>query len=557
MSLQIREVIVDLNHLMVEIQLTHRFRLKHPLSISYNIYSDTVDNQSSTDMLNRDFIQSLTLINNLLRLESNNDLDRQEFLSACKKEYKYKKFQLNLIEEFRDTYTSERSIWWYTREAFFAPMLDKILRSNIEYFEQFLSSRLFIQDIHQQLTKYQYPSTIRVYFGQLMWLQEIDYLQNSRSKYLAINTFWLTNTNEEKTVHSLKNLKREKYELMVMFSIDADPTIAHRKPFADIGKCCHFDGEGEILFTIGSVFRLVKVESIDQIYFVRLELCEDNAEFYQSLQIHNENVYGNDKIDLRIFGEVLYRMEQYDLAERIYQQLLNRLSSNDPICSDLYFAMGMVAKGKREYDASMKYYEKALKYKARMNPVDFLCVGKIHACIGEIHRWKGNDGEALKCFEKAVDIYIKEHAEYHQHMADFYDNIASIHRRAKQYDEALVYSKKALSVDEKQSSGNSIGVAKSHNNIATVYCLLQQHDLALYHYQHSLAIKLHTSPIAPLSIANSYGNIASVYKAKGDLDKALNYYRKAVAKYQEVLPIHHPDVKQVNHEIQLIVQKMN
>lgn len=542
---------------MVEIQLTHRFRSKHPLPITYNIYSESEDHQSSNEILNKNFIQSLMLINNLLRLESNNELDRREFLSVCKKEWKNKKFQTNLIEEFRDTYTAERALWWYTREGFFAHMLDRILRSTTEYFEAFLFSRLFIQDIHAQLMKYQSTSPVRVYFGQLMWLHEIDYLRNSRSKYVATNTFWLTNTNEGYTVNLLKNLKKKEPELMVMFSIDADPTIARGKPFADIGKCCHFHSEGEILFMIGSVFRLINIEIINQIYYVRLELCEDNLEFYQSLQIADENLSINTKIDLRIFGDILYRMEQYDLAERTYQQLLHRLSSNDPTYSDLYFAMGAVAKGKKEYDASMKYYEKALKSKTRTNPADHLGVGKIYACIGEIHRWKSNDQEALKCFEKAVDIYTKEHADYHPHMADFYDNIASIHRRAKQYDDALAYSKKALLVDEKLSSGNSLGGAKSHNNIATVYCALGRYDLALAHYQHSLAIKLQTSPAAHLSIANSYANIASVYKAISDVDKALNYYRKALAKYQQVLPAHHSDVKQMTTEIQLLVQKVN
>ena len=540
---------------MIEIRLTYRTRLKHSLPISFNIHSNVEHRHYSTLMLNKNFVHCLLLINNLLRLETNTDVtDRQDFLAACKKEFRTNKTQLHLIDEFQATYTTKKALWWYTREGFFSRIIDQILRSTTEYFQLFLFARLFLRDIYEQLREHQYPSTVRVYLGQIMWPKEIDYLRNARFNYLANNTFWLTNTNRDQIIQSLEQANKREGESMVLLTIDADPTMVHEKPFADISQCCHFESEGEILFMAGSIFRLVDFEQVGAMYFVQLELCEDNEEFYQSLLTNDGNVYGHEKIDLRNFGEILYRMEQYDLAERVYEQLLSKLPSNDPVYPDLYLAMGLIGNCKKEYDASMKAFEKALKYKVKMNPTDYLTIGKIHASIGEIHRLKGNDKEALKCFEKAVDIYIREHADEHQSMADFYENIASIYRRAKQYENALNYSKKALAVDEKQLSSNFLGVAKSHNNIATVYCLLQQYHLALAHYQQSLAFKHQVFPTPHLPIANSYGNIASVYKTIDDWEKALTYYRKAASIYQRFLPANHSDVIQTNNEIQSIVQ---
>jgi tetratricopeptide (TPR) repeat protein len=267
-----------------------------------------------------------------------------------------------------------------------------------------------------------------------------------------------------------------------------------------------------------------------------------------------EIINGNEKINFRTFGDLLYRMELYDLAERMYRQLLAKLSSNDPTCSELYFALAATSKCKKDYDSSLKSYEKSLK---RTSPSDYMTIGKLHACMGEIHRLKDNDKDALKCFERAIEIFTKAHAEYHHHMADFYDNAASICKRLKRNNDALDYYKKALAVDEKQSPSNSLGAAKSHHNIGIIYYLLNQYDLALTHYQYSLNIKLNTDPSPRLSIAKSYANIASVYQIMNDFDKALDNYRIAASIYQDLLPNQDPDLIQIKNEIQMISQRRN
>jgi tetratricopeptide (TPR) repeat protein len=511
----------------------------------------TDDQKISITILNKNFTQSFMLINTLLRLESSTEDDKQEFLLLCKKDYKIKKNQLNLIDEFREIYKPENVLWWYTRESFFYRTLDKILRSTTEHFEQLLLSRSFITDIYEQLKQNQYQSSIRVYSGQLMWSGEIEYLRNDKSRYLSINTFWLTNINRNKVVDLLTNTKRSTHEHQVLFIIDADPNLDTSKPFADISKFCHFDEKGEILFMIGTIFRIIETIQDGQMQVVRLELCGDHEQLNESMEI----IDGNERINFRTFGDLLYQMELYDLAERMYRQVLAKLPSNDSTCSDLYFALGAVSKCKKEYDSSLKFYEKSLKNKLRTDRSDYIMIGKLHACIGEIHRLKDNDKEALKCFEKAIEIYTKEQDEYHHHMADFYDNAASICKRLKKNNDALDYYKKALAVDEKPPSSNSLGAAKSHNNIGIIYCLLNQYDLALVHYQYSLAIKLNIHPSPQLSIAKSYVNIASVYKTNNDLAKALDYYQKAAIIYQRLSPTEDPDRIQINNEIQMISQR--
>jgi tetratricopeptide (TPR) repeat protein len=351
-------------------------------------------------------------------------------------------------------------------------------------------------------------------------------------------------------VDSLADLTRGYQEQQVLFIIDAEPNLDNSKPFADIGKLCHFEEEGEILFMIGSVFRIIDVIDDGEMSVVQMKLCSDNEKVDESMEI----IAGNERINFRIFGDLLYRMELYDLAEQTYQQLLAKLPSNDPTRSDCYFAVAAACKGRKEYDSSLKFYKKVLK---RTDSSDYLMIGKLHACIGEIHRLKDNDKEALKCFEKAIEIYTKSHAEYHPHMADFYDNAAALCKQLKQNNDALNYYKKALAVDERQLPSNSFGAAKSHNNIGIIYCLLNQYDRAVEHYQSSLIIKLNTHPLPQHSIAKSYMNIASVYKTMDDLENALENYQKAEIIYKNLLPNQHVDLTEIENEIRMISQRRN
>ncbi|CAF4398726.1 unnamed protein product, partial [Rotaria sordida] len=49
----------------------------------------------------------------------------------------------------------------------------------------------------------------------------------------------------------------------IIFEIVADPKMVGTKPFADISRHSEFPGESEILFMLGSIFRLNSVEHND------------------------------------------------------------------------------------------------------------------------------------------------------------------------------------------------------------------------------------------------------------------------------------------------------
>ncbi|CAF3177036.1 unnamed protein product, partial [Rotaria sp. Silwood2] len=61
--------------------------------------------------------------------------------------------------------------------------------------------------------------------------------------------------------------------------------MAATKPFADISVHCEFPGESEILFMLGSIFRLTDIDrsESDQVSIVKMTLCSENAHDFKQI----------------------------------------------------------------------------------------------------------------------------------------------------------------------------------------------------------------------------------------------------------------------------------
>ena len=186
----------------------------------------------------------------------------------------------------------------------------------------------------------------------------------------------------------------------ILFIIDADPRVVKSKPFADISLLSYFSTECEVLFMIGSIFRLTKIEKMKDkdIVTIYMELCDDDEHDLKKLFDHMKNKYGdgNEEINLHSFGQVLYRMGKYDLAEKIYHRLLAELPSNDPSLGDLYYNLGMVTLDKAAYDFSLEWFEESLVIEEQKGSSNYVNIGNLYNCIGESYRGKGELERALE-----------------------------------------------------------------------------------------------------------------------------------------------------------------
>ncbi|CAF3576261.1 unnamed protein product, partial [Rotaria socialis] len=307
---QVKAVVTELGELIARIKADHKIQkiVEEPLSI--NIFTT---GGTSTTGVNGQFVFSQILIDCLLRLKTTK-ADKKELIDHCKQQYQGNSAELSNLREFREDYSSEKALWWYTRESFFYKTLNAALRNqNIHIIFLF---RGFISDIHRQLEAYQADDTLRVYRSQMISSNELETL---RQTLPFLNSCDVGDNIEP-----------------VLFEIVANPALVTSKPFADVSPYSEFADESEALFMLGSIFRLqnVKRSSDGKVWIVRMTLCSD---------------------------------DEHDLKQ-VFIDMKEQLSLDDPLLGDLYHDLGRLASSAGNSDKSMEWRQKAIALKKQKQP---------------------------------------------------------------------------------------------------------------------------------------------------------------------------------------------
>jgi tetratricopeptide (TPR) repeat protein len=541
-------VTVKLDDLISRIKQDQKSRIKAEEPLSFNIYAVHENVDQTTTGLNGHFVHSLLLIDVLLRMKTINT-DKEQLISLCNNEYKGNATQLAIVREFENDYSSDKALWWYSRESFLYKILNKALRTqNIDVLFLF---RFVIGDVYRQLKQNQCKSIVRVYRGQVMSNDEINSLRHSRDNFISINSFLSTSLDRQKALGFLYQMEISDNLHRVLFEIDADPDLMISKPFANISKLSDYGDEQEVLFMIGCVFRLMDIRQSDddEMWIIRMKLCGDNEHDMKKLFEHMKKYYAGG--DVLSFGRVLREMGKFDSAEKFYRRLLDELLPNDSSLSLLYFSLGLVTMDKGDYDSSLQWFHKSLEIYIRTDPSDYVAISDVYIWIGVLHCNKGNNNEGLEWYNKGVALFKQAHDENH-----LYNNIAIIYENQKKYSEALDNYNKGLAIDEKHLPYDHPNFGKTHHNIGNVYKSLGHYDPAMKHYNQSLQIKLKSLPASHASIAATYECIGSVHENKGELKQALVYYEKASTIYHQSLPPQHPNIMRITKSIQRVSSKL-
>jgi tetratricopeptide (TPR) repeat protein len=333
--------------------------MKEEQPLLINIFSTNDSAGKSTTGLNGQFVYSQLLIDCLLRMKSN-EMDKNELISLCEREYEGNNSQLTILREFKHDYSSHKVLWWYSRDTFFYRVLNKALR--VQNIEMLFLFRSYIYDIHYQLQCFQLKSSIHVYRSQLMASDEINSLKQNIGQFVSINSFLSTTVQRDTALFFLgdgtptDDLKR------VLFEIDADPRVVTTKPFADITWHSDFPIETEVLFMLGSIFRLNNMTLEDnQLWIIQMTLCSDDEHDLRQVLTYMKNQNSNGETDLRILAKMVWTMGKFDLAEKYYRRLINEIASNDPSLITLYEELGDIMAQKGDYDMSIQWRNKAVE----------------------------------------------------------------------------------------------------------------------------------------------------------------------------------------------------
>ena len=521
--------------------------------LSITIFNSNNRDEQSTTELDGRFVQSQLLISCLLKMETTST-DKKEFISVCREHYKQIETDLKLIDEFEQTYEPEYSLWWYTRESFLYRLLNRALRfQNIDMLFLF---RFFLRDLQEQLYQRRYPSSVRVYRGQLISIKELDTLKDSRNKLISVNTFFSVTLSPEVAVMYINPANLNQTLASVLFEIEADPCQDGVRPFADISKISWFCEEQEILMMIGSVFRLKNISVDDNgIWHIEMNLCSDNDSDLRAIYRHMQDQYGSHNTQLILFGNVLIDMANFDDAEKYLRRLLRQIPAQHKDIYKCYHALGKVLFEKGEYESSLNYLNDSLKA-LQISESDDSRIAFVYNSIGEVHQKKGEIKQALNAFEKALKIFRKKFTDNDENLAWCYNNLGNIYVEQRNYSKAYDYLSKALSIKTETLPAGHPCLGNAYINLGNIYYYRHDYYLALQNYEiaHE-TFKKSLTPRHP-SIARAIQNMGIVYEVQGNFTEAMKYYKNALLIRERILSASHPDLIEIKTSIERISLKL-
>ncbi|CAF3915640.1 unnamed protein product [Rotaria sp. Silwood1] len=381
---KVRAVVVELDELVSRIKADHKIQkvVEEPLSI--NIFTTGGGAGNSTTGLNGEFVFSQVLIDCLIRLRYTEE-DRKELIRLCKQQYKGNSVELSNIREFQDEYSSDNVLWWYSRESFFYKTLNAALRTPADIHAIFLF-RKYITDIQDQLENHQAKHVLRVYRSQMISSDELETLKQCRGQFISVNSFFSTSLEKQAALSFLKVPDGTENLEAVLFQIDADPKMAITKPFADISESSDYKDEAEVLFMLGSIFRLNSISRSKhgQVWIIQMSLYNDDEHDLKQVLMDMKEQYLSEETNLQTLGKILWEMGKPDLTQKYFVRMLEALPSNDPLRIDLYLDLATLESHAGNLDKNMEWRRKAVALKKEIQSTSSFSISKLKNPIGKL-----------------------------------------------------------------------------------------------------------------------------------------------------------------------------
>lgn len=450
--------------------------------------------------------------------------DKTDLIHQCRNTYYNDPKELAHIDEFRQNYTSNQAIWWYTRDAFLQRVINKaICTKNLDLL---FHLGFFIRDIEENLQKNQCKSSLEVYAGQLMSIDELQTLKNSTGELLMINRFFSAYFNRKQIISRLNEYPSTNDSLRILFEIHADSTVDKSKPFADITPFAHLSQEQQCLFSLGSIFQIVDVtqDKKNNIWLVKLTLSTIRKDY--------------DAKDLILCVQILQQMKQYDHAEKFYSRLLKELPREHPDVLQCFHALALLAFLRNNYNLSLEWYQKLSQILKTNDPN----LAETFYSMGCVYQKRADHQQALKYYQKALDIWQAIDGNSKPlRMAECLNNMGCIYELDRSYSQALLSHREALSIRGQYE----VDIGSSYNNIGNIYLLLGEYEVALENYNYALTAKSKALPSVDSSLALTLRNIGLVYEADEDPKEASKFYKRAALIFEQIYPathVHNTDI---------------
>jgi len=519
-------------------------------TLSFNLLNTSNDLlKRKPDQLDPMFMYSQIFCEIILEIEFK-EQHFKEFIDYCREQSSNNDIELKNIDRFAANYHTQSAIKWYTSERFLYATMNNGLR--IVDTDTIIKMGCYIAQLYREIeqrNKDQYPSRnavdeFKVYRGQVVTIDVLEKIRQTKGGLIAFNNFLSTSTNPNVSSMFGANDPNDSNLVGISFVITVHPTNSSAA-FASIKDISQHPEEDEMLFVMHAVFRIIDIKSTTgraRQYEVKLQLTNQTDPDLCTLRDHilhdlPSSYTGWEKL----IAMLLNICEPEKVQDIINVSLIpGDITEDKNVC--LYTFIGTSYRQLGQFTTARIYYEKALTIQQQSLPSNHPNLANLHNNIASVYSDMGEYSKAFASHEKALAIRQQSLPSNHPDLASCYNNIANVYYQMGEYSKALASHEKALAIRQQSLPSNHPDLATSHNNIASVYSDMGEYSKALASHEKALAIRQQSLPSNHPDLATSHNNTANVYYQMGEYSKALGFHEKALAIRQQSLPSNHPDL---------------
>ncbi|CAF4495892.1 unnamed protein product, partial [Rotaria sp. Silwood2] len=526
------------------------------------ITTSSESSKQSLDQLDSSFMYTQIMKEILLTINfQQHHID--EFLTYCRDVFANNPNELYHVNELQQEYHKHLPIWWYTYDCFLHWMLNRSLRTMEA--RSIIRIGFFIRDLHDHIAKLHAQqfagkstsNSFIVYRGQGLSKADFDQLIKSEGGLLSFNSFISTTMNLQVSLEFARKAMESSDLIGILFVMKIDPSIASTS-FADICDVSYCKQEAEMLFSMHSIFRVGSAEQMNEnsrLWQVNLTLSNENDP-----DLHVLTEYTRDETKASIpwlrLAKLMIKLAQYTEAEDLCKTLLTQGKCHDYDIGNIFYQLGVIKFHLKNYAEALKFFEKSLQIRQKQLSSQHPDVADCYNDIAIVHDSIGDYSKALSSHQKAQEIYQTTLYLNHPQLATSYHNIGVVYNHMDNYSNALSSHQKALKIRQATLPSNHPQLATSYSSLGSVYDKMGDYSNALSCHQKALAIRQKVLPSNHPSLAVSYNDIASLYYKMGDYTNALSHHQKTLEINQKSLPLSHFDLIASYNNIASVYDKM-
>lgn len=339
---------------------------------------------------------------------------KEVMVNKCKDYYRRNKEELIKIDLFHSKYESNEAINWYTEDSFVYRLVNKAFRT--EDITLWYLFRFFIIDLCTQLktvhAEQHIQDSLKLYRGQArMSAQELNNLRSSIGGCVITNGF-LSTTKDIKIAHVFINEAKDTDEYkVVIFEITVNASQLKSVVFVDIDQYQQTCGEKEILFNIGSVFKIQNViyDNDFKVWKIQMEATDERSQEIERRVDSMRKKFQNGNINL-LFGRLLIDMGHLTKAESYFHMILQILPKDHEHVASVYDHIGYLNMRAQNWNEAYRNFRLAYDIKKCRLRSDHPSFGMTLNSIGNYYQAIGDYTEAQNYYSKALLCKNDQHS---------------------------------------------------------------------------------------------------------------------------------------------------